>query len=81
MLSYDLGKGNQEGAIQKSKHFMGLAFVLAILLASLLSLCSPLIMSFYNIQNEAIYASTRAVLFVFCLMIAFRWFNVTIFSR
>ena len=80
MLSYDLGKGNQEGAIQKSKHFMGLAFVLAILLASLLSLCSPLIMSFYNIQNEAIYTSTRAVLFVFCLKIAFRLFNFTIFS-
>lgn len=80
MLSYDLGKGNRERAIEKSYHFMGLAFALAITLASLLALCSPLIMSLYNIQNEIIYAATRAVLFVFCLKIAFRLFNFTIFS-
>lgn len=80
MLSYDLGKGNQEQAIEKSRHFMGLALMLAIVLASLLAICSPFIMSFYNIQDEIIYASTKAILLVFCLKIAFRLFNFTIFS-
>lgn len=80
MLSYDLGKGNREQAIEKSRHFMGLALMLAIVLASLLAICSPFIMSFYNIQDEIIYASTKAILLVFCLKIAFRLFNFTIFS-
>ena len=80
MLSYDLGKGNREQAIEKSRHFMGLALILAIVLASLLAICSPFIMSFYNIQDEIIYASTKAILLVFCLKIAFRLFNFTIFS-
>lgn len=80
MISYELGGGNRKQAIEKSRSFMGLSFILAIVLAASLALCSPILIRLYHIQNALIYEYTLAILLVFDLRIAFRLFNFTIFS-
>lgn len=80
VLATTLGKSQREQAIKEGNYFIGIGFVLSIMLTTLIiGLANPLV-ALFQLSKESVVQSARWILKAFAVKIALRLFNTLIFA-
>lgn len=80
ILGADLGNGDLDKAKQNSKYFVGLGLILSILMVIIIMIIAPSLVSLFHLQSIEIKNAAILIVRFFALRLAFRMFNVIIFS-
>lgn len=80
ILGADLGNGNLDGAKENSRYFVGLGFMLSVIMVIVIMLIAPFMVSLYYLRSVEIANAAIMIVRLYALRLAFRMFNIIIFS-
>ncbi len=80
ILGADLGKGRLDDAKENAHHFIGLGIVLSVAMVAIIMVSAPALVNLYQLDSQSVIDNAILIVRFFALRLAFRMFNVMIFS-
>lgn len=80
ILGADLGKGKLDDAKENAHHFIGLGIVLSLVMVAIIMVSAPTLVNLYQLDSQGVIDNAILIVRFFALRLAFRMFNVMIFS-
>jgi putative MATE family efflux protein len=80
MLGAHLGNGDLEKAKEDARYFVGLGFILAVIMVVIIIVTAPFLVGLYYLRSVEIANTAILIVRFFAIRLAFRMFNVIIFS-
>lgn len=80
IIGYNLGAGMVAKAKQEGDYLISMATILSLFFLVFIFICSPLLVSIFDLQDPLVYREAVSIVKVFALRIALRFFIVIIFS-